>query len=102
MKNDKIITTKDIFEGMKAEYLKQGWIEHSDKEIHKEVKSGRLLIIRLDGCCIDMRLSRSGNFTSRHNNDHSESEHPLRSTISDFMNQFNSTAKGWIAELPNS
>ena len=99
MKNETLITAKDIFNGMKAEYLKQDWEEDSPKEFHKKVEGDRVLMIRLDGNYIDMRLSRTGLYTSRFTNAHSSTEYPLNTSVKEFMNQFDTTANKWLNDL---
>lgn len=96
MTNTIMITAKDVFEAMKDEYLKNGAYVISDTEFHKKVDEKRDLMIRLGHNYIDMRLSRTGLYTSRHLNPHPVSECPLSSTVNEFMNQFESTAQRWI------
>lgn len=96
MSNTTLITVKEVFQAMKREYLKNGAYAISDKEFHKKVDANRELMIRLGDNYIDMRLSRTGLYTSRCLNPHPASECPLSYTVCEFITQFDSTAKKWL------
>lgn len=89
-----IVTTKDIFQAIKDEYLKSGeWYEKSEKEIHKDVEDGRSVMIRLDGNLIDMRLSRTGYYTSMGFNPHDRRE--FRASVAQIKYEFRNTENKW-------
>lgn len=89
-----IVTTKDIFQAIKDEYINSGdWYEKSENEIHKDVEDGRSVMIRLDGNLIDMRLSRTGYYTSMCFNPHDRTE--FRESVEQVKHQFRNTEAKW-------
>lgn len=97
MKNEALVTAKDIFDAIKAEYIRGEWFEFSNTEIHKKLVLDKVVMLRVDGPYIDMRMSGTSNFTARHITPHHD--HVLTKCVNEFKQQFAIFEREWVDDL---
>lgn len=99
MSSSSLVNSKDVFEAVKAEYLKSGWSEKNENEIVKDTEHGRNLIMRLSGDYIDLRMNYTGEYTSVVYNEFDKSE--LEITVQELKDQFSNTEQTWREHWKN-
>ncbi len=90
-----MINSTDVFNAVAEQLTQNGWVTRNDKEIEKPVNDNQILIMRICGTEIDMRLTLTSNYTSIHFNDHPKCK--LHESSKLVINQMASFERDWLS-----